>query len=408
MRLVVEVSLILKKFEVTINDDSVPPQDTIVFATIDSWDLSSDLMGDAVITRQLESDAVFNFATSYINITLSGSSTLTAEFTRANLEQYTYGVEISGDGVRRFVGQIDQTNVTYNPDAQIWEFKARDWYKYFYDILARISWNYLSQDLSGYLEQTFCLGQFLQLGTIDMPFRDPNGDDWGDANSEIEILIDYKLLSRTDYLVEVIKNYAGFFYVDADYKLNFINRSRQTPPIQAVAIDILDQTTAKTYLRDSFYDGILVSQKTQVSPTISEISWKLLRYINGEVDVTTITDPDQLNQITGLRVLDLRQKLGAIASGSGTDITYTWGYRMGYVIFPQRDYADTLADYRDLFQKPILIEIEIEHTDDMNLISHIFHDDGSGNVEYVVEYIEEDLVSEKMMIRAKEYFRNSL
>jgi len=396
----VVVSLTLNKYKIEIADDSVPAGDTFTFSLINSWDLSGYLMGDLIITRQLESESVFNFAVSSVSLTISGNDVLTTEITRDNLEEYTYGVEVFGNGVRKFVGQVDPSNITYDQDNEVWEMRGKDWYKYFYDALSLITWNYGSQDLSGYLRQTFGLSdeKFLQVGTIDTPYVDPYGDNWTRFTPNIEILQDYHLLSRTDYLFEVIKHFGGFIYIDADYKLNFINRSRRTPPVYAHNIDPLDQTTVKTYLRDSYYDGVLVSQKTIISPTQSEISWKLLRYIGGEMVVTTILDPNQISAFRGLRVLDIRQKLGASWTGS----TYTWNYQMGFAVFPQRPYSETLKDYRDLFQRPVMLESEIEYNEDAELLSHFFYNDGNGAIEYIIEYIEEDLVEEKMLIRAKE------
>jgi len=373
-----------------------------------------------VIVRQLESDAVFNFAVSSVGLSFIQNDILEAEFIRANLEEYAYEIKIwaGENGVinlsdPKFIGQIDENNITYNQDEQTWNIKARDWYKFFYDTLSTVAWNYLSGNLEYYLESTFGIGSFIKSYKIDTPYAPPDTD-WSDADTDIENLKDNKLLSRTDFLFEVIKHYGAFLYIDSYYKLNFINRVRQTPPLSGYPINnfILDKTTVRTFLRDSYYDAILVSQKTIISPTQSEISWKLLKYVNGVLEVQSITDEDQIGRLQkGLRILDLRQKLGAIVSGTYPNVTYSWGYRMGYKLFPQRDYEDTIKDYYDLLRRPVLLETEIdtklfynEYGVNAGLLTYIFYDDGNGAVQYVIEYIEEDLVNEKMLIRAKEYF----
>ncbi len=401
------ISLIFKKYKVEIADDSVPAQDTFSFSLIDSWDISNDLMEDVVITRELESDAAFNFAVSSISLNVNNNAVLSQELkSRENLVEYTYGVEVYKDDIRRFVGQIDQNNITYDVDMQTWQFRARDWYKFFYDKLSIIKWNYLSGGLGVYLSQTFGLGdtKFLQMGTVDIPFVDPNAYNWRDADANIENLITYGLLSRADYLFEVIKYYGAFLYVDENYKLNFINRAKQTPPIYAVPIEILDQTRVQTYLRDSSYDAILISQQDGVG---SEESWKLVRIINNETNIDLITDTNQLNALHGTRILDIRQKLGAIASGTVPNVTYTWGWRFGLKIYPFIGIDETLRRYIDLYQRPRMFEGEIERTNDMKLLSYFFHNDGDGNIEYQTEKIEEDLVRDTMVITAKEHFRDS-
>lgn len=389
-----DVSLILKKF----NYDGT---EGFEITLMNSWDLSDYLMGDVVITRQLESDAVFNFAVSFTSLTVSGNDTLTQEFTKENLTTYLYGIELSGNGTRRFVGQIDQTSVIYNSDFEQWEFKAKDWYKFYYDTLARQSWNFSSSGLNAFLTDNFYLSpwDFLHFGTVDVS-QPGHLHNWDNSDANIQVLISEKLLSRTEYLGEVIKHYGAFLYVDANYNLNFINRARQTPPIYAHSINdlILDQTTTKTYVRESSYDGLLISQKTYLGGGSYEVSWKLLRYVQGVLDVTTILDESELNDIKGLRVLDIRQKLGAIPSGG----TYTWGYRTGFRLFPQREFEETLKDYRDIFEDTIILGTEITYLEDLNLMSHIFYNDPYAQ-EYQIEYMEEDLVNEKMLIRAKEY-----
>lgn len=412
------ISLILRKYKIEVADDSVPARDLITFSLIDSWDISDSLMGDVIITRQLESDKVFNFAVSEVTLEVDNNTTLSTEFTRANLEEYSYEVQVyANEGDRRFVGQVDPNNITYNQDEQTWTIRARDWYKFFYDTLSSVAWNYLAGDLENYLKNTFGVEvgdeKFINFLNIDVP-SDAGDTPWSDADTDIENLQTYKLLSRTDFLFEVIKHYGAFLYIDSDYRLNFVNRARRTPPISRYPImdTMLDMATTRTFLRDSYYDALLISQKTITSPSSSEISWKLLRYVNGVLTVQTITDEDQIGQLQkGLRILDLRQKLGAIASGIYPDITYSWGYRMGYKLFPQREYEDALRDYYDLFRRPVLLETEIDTTlfnelygVNPSLLMHIFYDAGDGNVEYTIEYIEEDLVREKMLIRAKEYF----
>ena len=400
------VALILRKFEIKTNY-------SFLYYDLGSWDLSGDLEDSGIIiTRELESDAVFNFAVSYTSITLNNSDTLTTEFTNENLSKYSYGIELSKDGVRKFVGQIEPKSIQYQPDSQRWEFKAKDWYKFCYDVLKNQTWvSGFGTDLSSYLTVTFNLGtidegHLIGLGTIDVP---PNIlTSWDYTQFNINYILSKGLRTRAEFLEEVIKHYGAFLYIDADYKLNFINRSRQTPPIYAHNIDPLDQTMVRTYIRDTLYDGVIVNQLTVINPVLSEVSWRLLRYVDGEIEVTKILSEEQLNSLPAGRVLDIRQNLGGIAYDQYFNPYFVEGIRFGYWLFPQRDLEETLKDYRDLFQSPILLECDIEHNEDAELLSHFFYTHGSGAIEYTIEYIEEDLVQEKMLIRAKQYFNNAL
>jgi len=382
------------------------------FEFIDSWDLSDSLVEGVVIRKELESDDVFNFIVPSTNISIIKNSTLLTEFTKENFENYIYAVEIGIVGPikinTRFAGEIEKTSVVYDVTQEEWNLNCRGWYKFFYDWFQTIPLalpdGVQLTDLETYLDTMFGISGSGLL-TSKYVDADQSTTSWSD-DVDINRIIEEEIMTQGEFLDEVVKHYGAFIDIDGNRRLNFINRAQRRGSTTTIDLrdEVLDGTRTQTYYRDAYYDGILISQKTSLGGGLYEISWKLLQYIKGVLEVTTVTNADNLGSIHGIKILDLRQQLGVTTSD---EVTYTRVYDMDYHVFPQRSFSQTANDYRDLFQRPRVIDAEIDLDLSVDLLNPVQfnyeHSDGTGSIITFVEYLEEHLTEEKMVIKGKEH-----
>lgn len=393
------LNLAIKKFEVDENGNLI---------LLDYRFVTETLQKEPIIRKELEGDE-FTFIVSSVTLECDANDYLNTEFGSADFNNYIYGIEIYKDSDRRYVGEIDKASIRLKIQENTYTFNARGWLKYIYDMRSKQTFDTLHPDL-----ETYIADFFLTTGVVEGTYIDvdnPTGTWTGNIN--ITNLINNGLLSKADFFTEVQKHYGFYVDIDKDYIVKIINRANRRQNYTPIRIDepvqIHDMTDFRTFIRPNKYDGIIINQMHIISPTLSVSSWQYLRMEGGVLKRTTITNENYISQIqTTSRVLDLRQKLGAIASGTYPNVTYSWGYRINYLVFPIRLVDDTYKDYRDLFEQPKVFECSIEYNENIDLLSVVQYTDAFGGNHWNVVSLEEDPENETMNLEVVQIFSDSL
>ena len=96
---------------------------------------------DIELERAFEFDEIYNFQVSNAEFGFDDNEIFQQEFTKSNLEDYIYEIEVIKDGVTRFIGVVDIESLEPDKDTDDWEITLINWYKYFYDnILSETTW----------------------------------------------------------------------------------------------------------------------------------------------------------------------------------------------------------------------------------------------------------------------------
>jgi len=355
-----------------------------------SYDLEDYFIKESLdISKRPEFDTTFNLSVSYGSLNFIENDILSEQLTAAKFKKYLFSIEIKDVDGRSFAGQVDFEETYFDEIENVWVVGIKDWLKYHIDIIKQYWWEVTYTNLEDFLRKTF-LGpkipysfddRFSIIKDVQVKVRDTS--DWIIADQELVLWKgqnrftppynqgDYlKTHTLYDLLFESQKHYGAYLFVDENMRLNFVNTQYlensypgpfDGPPDPDGPTNITNLIYNNNFTKIPYqpneYDGILINQENKISDTQTEASWRMLRYIDGQVEETIILSEDQIADLKkGLSLIDLRQELGFKLKDGGWDgygSAYEKAMFFGYRVFPQREFDDTLADYTYLL-KPVL------------------------------------------------------
>ncbi len=316
------------------------------------------------------------------------------ELTSGNLSKFLFGIQVIDANGRFFAGKIEKVN--YDEISETWEIHLTDWLKHHTEYLKTLWWENPFYDLIDFLRYSFSSG-------MKKHPHDPDnciisgiivsvGDHtkWS-MEDQTDILNNYlsgeipdeymKTHTLYDLLKETLKHYSAYLYVDENLNLNFIstNYNNSTVKIAAenvteanyehdITYKIIDADFIRTVIVENEFDGVLVSQKTKESDNSYEVTWRLLRYIDGEISVQKIFDEEGLEEIEkDLKLIDLRQELGRKPvmtveqwKEDKVKVQFREKYKdANFWVFPQREFEDTLDDYKYFLMPNSIAEVKV-------------------------------------------------
>lgn len=370
---------------------------------LSSTEITEFIEQDFSIVKQLEFDTIWNFSVSYVELEFLDNSPFLMEFRNSsqyqlkwwdgqrNLREFLYGIEILRDGYNIFVGQLLPDSVEHNEEKQTFIITARDWYKYFYEKLE--SRNPIRQNLftnlDDFLSLCFPIYNFPEVGILSGRNINVNNQS-GSWSSIPNFILSSGLLTYQHLLNEVQKHYGAFLFVDKNYKLNFINRSKYTNSTPLVIDNyILESDYTEIPFTFNEYDAVLINQATPMG-TSTEISWRLFYWEDGLLKELQIFSEQALDSLPkNLKIIDLRQEL--FLQGDGVTVPFSFYKGFGYRIFPQRTRDEIYSDYKHLIDIPNKINCRIVLPENMSvdILNKIYIDNSVSFGEFITYAIEE-------------------
>jgi len=353
------------------------------------WDLSEYFYDENLkISKGVEYDSTFSFRVDYAEFRFEPNDILNEQLSADNLSKYLLGIRYYEDPYSSVSGEVIPDKTYFDEYEDMWVISIRGWLKYHLDKIQEIFLNQTFSDLSDFLRNTF-LGELRPFGIterfsiIQNVVVEVTNDGAWDIDDQEQLLWKgqnpnippfnqgnfLKTHTYSDLLLETQKHYGAYLFVDGDLNLRFIgsryNTGGYATPFENttdISEIIYDDSLIQRPFKPQDYDGILISQKRQLSEILTEISWRMLRYVKGEVEETVILSEEQIQDLPeNLKLIDLRQNLGWQIKNGASDPTLVWdgagsAYEkiidLGYKIFPQRPIEETLKDY-ELLLKPL-------------------------------------------------------
>ena len=311
--------------------------DTITHNT--DYDVTANLIFDEeaiVIEDAVENEKLFTFIPSSVDLVLHNLSS-TVEGLLEDLGDRTQflALKIYNGSTIHFHGWINAAK--YDLIDETWLIGAVDFNKFIIEEYMPRIYRGTSIDM-GVVESQVTVYSVLgnmvggtTYGYTDLYFMDSIDIDVGTVISTALDATDMTALetagmSYVDFLKEMQKHFAAYFYIDTGGVARFINRM-EVLNTTAVAIDddILDDTFTRTIIQGTKYDSLLVNCYGDWDSWNGDLGsdvhthyegWAILWYEDGEPRTMVGVNADLSNIESVRRFLDLRQML--------PDASYTW------------------------------------------------------------------------------------
>lgn len=380
-----------------------------------SWDITEHLLdSDLVIRKEVETGDTFNFSVPNVLLNFNDNDVMQEQFTLSIFTRYSFGLEISYNGSKRFIGEVDVNSIRFDDVQKTWQFSCRGWYKRIFDAVADIRLALIQDNVTEQLSIIFNTvnnDRLIQSKEIDVTNKDADWNIDTSIDRDLKYLLLYRSLTYQDLLIEMVKHYGAYIDITGDAKLRFLNRQRQNTQatVTITDADIIDPDLTKKMIKVTSYDGIIATFWQTGPPPWSSGYW-ICAFVDldGTITLEQTAFEEEIYFLTkGKRLLDLRQKLSAspVLNSSGEIVTFIAKTDIdGYHIFPLRSWDDTLLDYYDLIVPPELMECKIQFNPNIEILDKIKYNDE----DYIVESLEEDLIKDEMSLKLKKVATTTL
>lgn len=323
---------------------------------------------EIIVNERLEFEDVFQFSSG--EMTIRFSDNLPCYNVKAMFVSYPNAIYYCEyDDGQKFAGYFGIDNFSYDMISEIYSIHLVDIGVYVYDYLGKqlterwqSYWD--SFNLKSWLERYIgiAIGKLREVGSTIADIQLPDDSIFISEmeydlyvvgyNSESGLTV-HAPLTQKDFLVECLKHFGAYFFIDGDLTPRFINRNYTYDDID-ISDDIIDATyEVSGKLTD--YNSILISVEGSF-PEGHYAGWALFK---NDGTLQTGINADLSNINAKWNYLDLRQYMYYLDDSSNWQLGYDFSYR----VFVDKDEEEIYNSFVDILENKLYRKVTVARTD---------------------------------------------